>query len=179
MRVENSVIRNITTRSVNTKFGPRNTSSLIVDEGTFQAGFGKLPVAVGDTCSFEFTNGSYGAEIVKGSLVKAGGAAAPAPAAPAPAVKAPYVPKNSGVFPIPPLAPERSIIRQNALARATELVVETTRANYDAYKAVSFEGRKLQHDALVDEVVRLARKFEAYSAGDLDMAAAKAEVEKS
>ena len=68
------------------------------------------------------------------------------------------------VFPIPALHGDRAIVRQNALARATDLYVA-------ARGGKPFE---LEAESL-DFVIKLARKFEAYTAGDLDMAEAVSE----
>ena len=71
---------------------------------------------------------------------------------------------SAKVFPIPPLHGDRAIVRQNALARATDIYIA-------ARGGKPFE---LEADSL-DFVIRLARKFEAYTAGDLDLAEAEAE----
>lgn len=74
------------------------------------------------------------------------------------------VPKNSSPaggkwagrqFPVGPLDPERSIIRQNSLGHATEMV--------------NFYGTDAKTSAeCAAEIIEIARMFEAYSAGDLD-----------
>jgi hypothetical protein len=70
------------------------------------------------------------------------------------------------VFPIPALHGDRSIVRQNALARATELYI-------GARGGKPFD----LDDSTSTLVIRMARQFEAYTAGDLDLAAAKKESE--
>jgi hypothetical protein len=80
------------------------------------------------------------------------------------------VPRTTGsgyaakVFPIPPLHGDRAIVRQNALARATDIYIAARGG-----KPFELEGSNL------DFVISLARKFEAYTAGDLDLAEAEAE----
>lgn len=73
-------------------------------------------------------------------------------------------PKNTGSasgkwagrqFPVGPLDPERSIIRQNSLTQANSMLGWIASLPTDA-------------DELADVVIEVARKFEAYSAGDLD-----------
>ena len=94
-------------------------------------------------------------------LRKADAAPTPSGATTAPAVatpKAAYSGYKEKVFPIPALHGDRAIVRQNALARATDLYIA-------ARGGKPFE---LELSTL-DLVVTLARKFEAYTAGDIDM----------
>jgi hypothetical protein len=60
------------------------------------------------------------------------------------------VKSNIREFPVGPLAPERAINRQNALTNAVKYA----------------EGEHLS----VDDVIEIARKFEAYTTGDMDRA---------
>ena len=62
------------------------------------------------------------------------------------------------MFPIPALHGDRAIVRQNALARATDIYIAARGG-----KPFELEAENL------DFVIRLARKFEAYTAGDIDM----------
>jgi hypothetical protein len=85
---------------------------------------------------------------------------APPKANPAPANNA------SRQFPVAPLAPERTINRQNALTNAVNATVR-----------LGFETPSMKHECmetLGDEIITLARKFEAYTTGDLDMEEVKA-----
>ena len=87
--------------------------------------------------------------------------------APAPAAK----PASSGgsysanstarTFPVAPLAPERTINRQNALTNAV------------AYVTSCYED---SDTATPELIVEVARKFEAYTTGDLDLEEAKREM---
>ena len=65
------------------------------------------------------------------------------------------------MFPIPALHGDRAIVRQNALARATDLYVAARGG-----KPFDLEISTL------DLVISFARKFEAYTAGDIDLAEA-------
>lgn len=68
-----------------------------------------------------------------------------------------YAGKGGRSFPVGPLDPERSIIRQNALTQANNAI------------GLVFRGEEVHSDEeLADRLIALARKFEAYSAGDLD-----------
>ena len=61
-------------------------------------------------------------------------------------------------MPLRPLHGDRAIVRQNALARATDIYIAARGG-----KPFELEGSNL------DFVISLARKFEAYTAGDIDM----------
>lgn len=180
-------ITGITTPVRNTKFGARTVTNIAVGGEEFQLGFGKFEVKVGDTVEFDYTDGKYGKDIAKGSLITTpSNLTAPLPfttyptppSINVPAVKTNYVPKNASerTFPIAALSPERAIIRQNALTQARELVVGVISLKSDVS---DWDGRKEQLDVLVGEIIRQARKFEAYSAGDLDVAEVKSEMEKA
>lgn len=63
----------------------------------------------------------------------------------------------------PSLARERTIIRQNALSHATTLVVANTNVSDPT-----------EMDSTVEEIIRVARMFEAYATGDSDLEEAEA-----
>ena len=83
---------------------------------------------------------------------------APAPTASKPASSGGSFSANSTArtFPVAPLAPERTINRQNALTNA-----------------VAYYG---DNDVTPEQVIEVARKFEAYTTGDLDLEEAKREM---
>jgi hypothetical protein len=73
---------------------------------------------------------------------------------------------NRGVFPVPKMGDgARSIIRQNALTNAVATVSMVMSSGITA---------KVTEDKLVEMVFKIARQYEAYSAGDIDAEAAKA-----
>lgn len=152
-------------KEVKTKFGMKPTWSLKIDGEWYACGFTDPRVTAGDVIAFSFTEGKYGKEIDKGSIMKTG--AAPAtptytPVAPAAAPKIGAAISNRP-FPIPPLHGDRAIIRQNALAHAARLVASGLASGAD----------EPTDDTLAERVIHLARRFEAYSCGDLDVAKAK------
>lgn len=158
----------INTRNVKTRFGEKPTYSAQMDDGVwYSCGFKKPPFSEGDDITFASNSTRYGMEIVEGSVV-GGSSAGPRPipaASPAPSGgRGGYTPPSKP-FPIPALHGDRAIIRQNSLTNARELY----------YSVTSMETSDLaQHAA---EIIKLARMFEAYSAGDLDAAAAMKESE--
>lgn len=61
-------------------------------------------------------------------------------------------------FPVPAFSPERAIIRQNSITNAVK-----------AFAGIPMECAEFDnHNDLAEAVIDLARRFEAYSAGDLD-----------
>lgn len=60
-------------------------------------------------------------------------------------------------FPVPPLHPDRSIIRQNSLSHAINVA-----------SAMDVFSETVTHDDYANVVIAIARKFEAYSTGDMD-----------
>ncbi len=122
-------------------------------------------ISVGDSVSLRFTKkdgtGGITYKNVNGKITKMTGSAASSVAAAAP----PAVPARSyggkGVFPIPLDDGQRSIIRQNALTNARELVCKTIK-----------DGAKID-TKVTDTIIGIAKEFEAYTAGDIERFAAK------
>lgn len=163
------IVEGVYKKDVKTKFGNKQTHSFKMDGEFFSCGFTDPRLSVGDEISFEYTEGTYGKEVAKGSIMRGSSGPAPAstPAAPASAPKSAAV--GSRPFPIPPLHGDRAIIRQNALGHASRIAA----AGIDSGN----EG-KVDMDKLADRIIHLARKFEAYACGDLDVAMAKEMVAK-
>jgi hypothetical protein len=164
MAMMNGVVEAVSTKDVTTKFGVKPTYSFKVNGTWIKAGFKNPNVDVGFTVDFDATSTTYGMETKSVNIISRTPppsttvVSTPTPAA-APAKS--YSSYNAKVFPIPPLHGDRSIVRQNALARATDLFIAARGA-----KAFDLDGMAL------DLVISFARKFEAYTAGDLDMAEA-------
>jgi hypothetical protein len=101
----------------------------------------------GDVVSFD----DGGKKYINKLAIEGGGAPRPtASSAPAGGAKV-----SMGGFPVDPLARERSIIRQNALAHATNVVT-------------SFDPKGTTVDEMAKQIVAVAKYFETYSAGDMD-----------
>lgn len=160
------IVEGVYKKDVKTKFGNKQTHSFKMDGEFFSCGFTDPRLSVGDEISFEYTEGTYGKEVAKGSIMR--GSSGPAPAVardPTPTSAPKSAAVGSRPFPIPPLHGDRAIIRQNALAHATRLMVPAVEA---AVAAKSVDG-----DGIIEQVIYMARKFEAYACGDLDVARAK------
>lgn len=159
------IIENITTKEVTTKFGPKPAYTITASGERFSYGFKKPAFAIGDEVDFQYTENTYGKNVDLASvqMIKKG-TGAPTPSAPtASPAKAPYSPPSK-VFPIPLLHGDRAIVRQNSITNATKVVYDCVGSN------------DIDLDEYADTIIRIARKFEAYSCGDLDAQAAEAMV---
>ena len=160
--MQTGIVEAISTKDVSTKFGTKPTFSMKVGGTWIKCGFKNPNVAVGYEVEFDGVSGTYGVETKSVNILrKADAAPTPSGATTAPAAavfKTAYSGYKEKVFPIPALHGDRAIVRQNALARATDLYIA-------ARGGKPFE---LELSTL-DLVVTLARKFEAYTAGDIDM----------
>jgi len=101
---------------------------------------------------------------IKGNVKKA--AAPDSAPAPVSAGRPPATSSGSRPFPIPPLHGDRAIIRQNALGHAVRAVQN------------SWANTEMPLEEYTATIIDVARKFEAYSAGDLDMEIAEDAVRK-
>ena len=146
---------------VNTKFGAKPTYNVVIDGDTFKCGFKKPTCVVGDVVEVQFSEGKYGKEVI--AIVKMGGSSAPVKTNPVPA---PTVRRG---FPIDPLDSQRSIIRQNAVTNARSILT-------DFYNHVGDGSVPESLDDYLKAVLSTASKIEAYTAGDADFEAAKADV---
>jgi hypothetical protein len=154
-------VEQVSSKDVNTKWGLKKTYSVKVNGSWVSCGFKDPKVSNGDVVQCEAESTTYGLQTKAVSKLADGGGG---PATPPAASRQAFVPSNAKVFPVPPLHGDRSIIRQNVLARATDLFIAA-------------RGGK-PYDVDLDEtsifIIQLARKFEAYATGDIDMAQAKA-----
>jgi len=118
-----------------------------------------LQASKGDDVTFEFTRKGKWLN-VKGKVVGSGAAISSPTAG---SVSSAPVKKATGgrTFPVRGTAPERTINRQNALTNAVQYTNEVFTS------------------ATVDEVLDVARQFEAYTCGDLDITEALEEIDKA
>jgi|Laugresbdmm110dd_1035094.scaffolds.fasta_scaffold02009_2 hypothetical protein len=154
------IVEDIQSKDVNTKFGPKPAFSIYANGERYSYGFKKPMFKIGDTIDFQYTENTYGKNVDLASvqlLAKGEGAstATPAPTTASPS-KAPYSPPTRP-FPIPALHGDRAIVRQNSLSNAVNLFREDK------------EIAKMAGEDRANIIIDIARMFEAYSCGDLDM----------
>lgn len=158
-------VENITQKEVNTKFGPKPAFTVHANGERFSYGFKKPAFKIGDTIDFQYTENTYGKTIDLTSVrLLTKGEGAPAPSTPPVGASKGTYGASAKVFPIPPLHGDRAIVRQNSITNAVKAVhdylsgEDVTPGSIDEYSNL---------------VIEVARKFEAYSCGDLDLAAAE------
>lgn len=163
----NGVVEAVSTKDVTTKFGVKPTYSMKINGAWVKCGFKNPGVDVGYTVDFDGIAGTYGLETKAVNILSRTAAAVPTAVASPASVSVPTKSYGGGggykdkVFPIPALHGDRAIVRQNALARASDLYIAAR------------GGKPFELEAsTLDLVIAFARKFEAYTAGDLDMAEA-------
>ena len=164
MPVIRGVIEGVYNREVKTKRGPAQATSFKVDGVYYSGGFKKWTAEKGDEVEITYAVNAQGFnDVTKMDVVTSGGLQN---AKTSPAADKKYTPKNNyqdRTFPVGPLDPARAINRQNALGNATKLYVETLHEN------VSIS----DYHVVADEIIEIARRFEAYTTGDIDAAMAK------
>jgi hypothetical protein len=167
------IVEQVTSKTVTTKFGPKPAYSIKCDGEWFSYGFKKPAFSEGASIEFTFTENTYGKNVDAASLrvISSGSGKAPmtpsasssegggATPAAAPAGRSYGAPAK--VFPIPALHGDRAIVRQNSLTNAVNMLKEDK------------DLAKLTGEARATYVISVARMFEAYSCGDLDMEMAK------
>jgi hypothetical protein len=171
--VSNVAVEQVSQKDVTTRFGSKPTFSFKAGGEWFKTGFGRHGLNVGDVVSFSYTEGKYGKEVDAKAIAKgassiatgAGTTATPGAVAGAAGSVAskPYSSGSKGVFPIPALDGQRAIVRQNSLTNAVKF------AEFHPCDGDTTDER-------VNEIIRVARKFEAYSCGDLDQEEVEAEM---
>jgi hypothetical protein len=177
--VTNAAITATSTKDRNTRFGVKPTYSFQANGQWFSTGFKNHGLNKGDVATFEYTTGTYGHEVNPTTIVK--GTSAPAVAAPATNVAKPVytapLSSGKGVFPIPALDGQRAIVRQNALTNARELWVGLYSTHGKAKDQPIADGEKVCLQ-IADSIIRIARKFEAYACGDVDLEEVQAELDE-
>ena len=157
------IIENISTKEVNTKFGPKPAYSVVANGERYSYGFKKPAFKIGDEVDFQYTENTYGKNIDHASvrLLKKGEGGSAAPAATSSPARASY--GSPKVFPIPPLHGDRAIVRQNSITNATKLVSD----------ALCNGKKEVDLAAAAEQIISIARMFEAYSCGDIEALAAE------
>lgn len=167
----------ISSKTINTKFGPKLKYSVKIDGTWYDAGWKKPTVSEGTTVQFEFKDGTYGKELTTGLTPAVAGLGAGTSVAAKPAgTDKPRGKFDAAPFPVPALDPSRSIIRQNALRHATATWDMTARSNSNE-RIGEPSGTALRVKDVAGAVIAIARIYENYISGYDDMADAAKEVE--
>ena len=140
------VVEAVSVKERKTKFGQKNATSFKINGLWLSGGFKEYDIDKGDEVSCTYETNDAGYHDVTGIAVTAKGAAPPTANT--------GVPRPGRTFPIDPLAPERTINRQNALTAAVNAFGE-------------MDGSVVASDYR-EAVVNMARYFESYTCGDLD-----------
>jgi len=155
------IIENISEKEVNTKFGPKKAYSINANGERYSYGFKKPTFVIGDEIDFQFTENTYGknVDLTSVRLINKG-TGTPPPSTAVTGATAPSKPSYGApkVFPIPALHGDRAIVRQNSITNAVKLITDSVHSTDEA-----------DWEQLADIAISIARKFEAYSCGDLDM----------
>jgi hypothetical protein len=155
----------VETQTVNTKYGPKPTFTIVATDGTrYKCGF-KRPggVAAGTKVSGIVTPGKYGLELDVGTMTvgTGGGGGTTTPPetvnTPPPAYKG-----GSRPFPVPKMHGDQAIIRQNSLGHAVSTVAD--------YIATQPTEKWPDLDAWTDLVIKVAYKYADFSSGQREMA---------
>lgn len=155
-------ITNINSENKMSKAGkPFKVYSIEVNGAWYEAGF-KAPGNVGDFVTFDYSL-SYGKnKITDGTLSKGSGASVGAAPFKAPGATSGPTSSGSGkTFPVPKNHPDRSIMRQNAVNRAVEVL--TAGGCFDA-----LDPSDENLDRVAAQVIGLAMRFEVYYSGETE-----------
>ena len=147
--------------------------SVLVNETWYSSKF-EISCAKGDTVEFDDGDGKKYCRKLR--VVASGGGVAPSGSTGGGGGgSAGFTPNRAG-FPVAVDTKDRSIVRQNSLAHATNIVKHAF-PNLDL-DSLNGEEMEIALEKLVETVIDVARKFEDYSAGDTDMREAQELISK-
>ena len=164
MPVIQGIVKAVSEKERNTKYGMKMASSINVDEVWYSAGFKGAGCLAGQEVQVNFDDTPY-KNIV--ALRVIGGT--PAVGTPPTSHSKPVGSTGGRTFPVGALAPERTINRQNALTNAVKTV--------DDYPITASDASSMSE--YISLIIKTAREFEAYTCGDLDMQEAQDSVVKT
>lgn len=127
---------------------------IMVDEKWYNSKY-EIPCNKGDEVSFDDGGKAYVKDL---KVISAGSGSAGVATASAAGKAVSGYGYSRGVFPIPANDGSRSIVRQNSVTNATNLV-----------SAMIAKGLIKEGDSVVSTIISMARDFEKYSSGDLDV----------
>jgi len=134
---------------VNTQWGEKQTEKFKINGQYFSGGFKKWGANKGDEVELNYDTNSKGYNDIKAMIVTAKGEQSMADNSVGTTVRG----SKGRSFPVDPLAPERTINRQNALTNAVNF-------------CTSFATEETPVTTV--DVISVAREFEAYTCGDID-----------
>ena len=141
----------------------------LVNGSKYNCGFKRPPISAGDVVSFESNATDYGEACVLHTLKVTKGDGAAISSSSPPHSTASFGARSMGkTFPVASDHPDRSIIRQNSLARALE-VAKLTIANgvTESMSEGDYQTRADIMHEVMEMVIPLALQFEAFSTGEL------------
>lgn len=165
MPTKTGVVSNIKANKGTSKAGKPYTIYVAeIDGEDFSCGFTKPTFNTGDTITFDWEKKFGKNEIVAGTASKSAGGA-PAPTGQR---STGYSGASGKVFPVPANHGDRSIIRQNAVTNAREIVKQ-----YDdgVYSPTLEDVQPLSLEQYTARVIEVAQLIEAYTSGDLGASA--------
>ncbi len=176
MTTVTSTVEQLASQQRKTKYGLKDVYSFKASGQWYQTGFKKHGLNVGDVVTLDFTTDTYGNQVDMGSIKKAAGSTTAAststtpPSANTSGSKSFSPQSGKGVFPIPALDGQRSIVRQNALTNARELYCS------GIIKLEMGGDTGLPIAVAIEDIIKAAKKFEGYTAGDTDLQEVKDEL---
>jgi hypothetical protein len=149
------LITAVSVKERETKYGKKDATSFNINNEWYSGGFKTYTVDKGDEVEMTFAVNAKGYKDIQAINVISKGAG--------PTATNTGTPRIGRTFPVDPLAPERTINRQNALTAAVNSL------------GSCIPGEDIDEHALM--VISIARKYEAYTTGDLDKEEAMAMVQ--
>ena len=157
------VVSAVSIKERKTAYGTKMATSFQIDGNWYSGGFRTWEIEKGDQVRCTWKENDKGYKDVTGMAVLSKGAT------PSPTAKQSGVPASGRRFPIDPFAPERTINRQNALTAAANIVNGVNQSDPSL----------LSGEDIASVVIHYARRFEAYTTGDLDREEAEKMVEST
>lgn len=155
MAETSGTISKIYGNKVNTPYGEKTAYAYVIEGQRYSGGFKRWSGNEGDEVTIDYEVNAKGYNDIKKMFVTGKGSVE--------TTKGEVKVMNKREFPVPPLAPERTINRQNALTAAAKLFGEHGIDNADL-------------ESLAEDIIKVARMFENYTTGDADLELAKAEM---
>ena len=158
MEKSTGVVEKVFSKKINTRFGEKDVFTMIIGGKFYGLGFKKPAIGVGDAVTFDLERkNSGGREFLeaKNVLVTASGTGSGV------STSSTSTARPFKKFPIPADDDRQSIIRQNALARATEIVLAMADAKDKKYS----EDNQTE---IVSRIIQVAQGLAQFTSGEMD-----------